>query len=147
MDEVAYNPHRQPPPPGQLDVAAGVVFRKGKLLITQRRAQDRLGGLWEFPGGKREDWETFEECLRRELMEELGIEIEIGRMIESIDHQYPEKKIHLRFFWCRWTRHEPKLIECQALAWVGPGQLDDYEFPEADARLLARLKSTPEFWR
>ena len=67
-----------------IEVAAGLVFRDGKLLITQRPAGGHLAGLWEFPGGKREPDESFEDCLRRELMEELGIEVEIGEQIESI---------------------------------------------------------------
>ena len=60
-----------------IEVAAGLVFRDGQLLITQRRMQDHLGGLWEFPGGKREVNESFEDCLRRELKEELGIEVKV----------------------------------------------------------------------
>src|SRR5262245_45725195 len=60
-----------------IEVAAGLVFRGGKVLITQRRPDDHLGGLWEFPGGKREPNETFEQCLHRELKEELGIEVHV----------------------------------------------------------------------
>ena len=67
-----------PPPPAEapVEVAAGLVFREGKLLITRRSAGGHLGGLWEFPGGKREPGETFEQCLHRELREELGIEVQ-----------------------------------------------------------------------
>jgi len=61
-----------------IDVAAGLVFREGKVLITQRHAGAHLGGLWEFPGGKREPDEAFEACLQRELREELGIEVVVG---------------------------------------------------------------------
>lgn len=74
-----------------IDVAAGLVFRGGKLLLTQRHPAAHLGGLWEFPGGKREPEETFEQCLVRELREELGIEVEVGELVESITHTYPEK--------------------------------------------------------
>ena len=79
-----------------IDVAAALVFRDGKLLITQRHADAHLGGLWEFPGGKREPDETFEACLVRELREELGIEVAVGELVESLTHAYPEKTVHLR---------------------------------------------------
>ncbi len=83
-----------------IEVAAGLVFRGGKLLLTQRHPEAHLGGLWEFPGGKREPGETFEQCLARELEEELGIEVTVGELIESITHVYPERTVHLRFFRC-----------------------------------------------
>ncbi len=72
-----------------IEVAAGLVLRNGRLLITQRRAQDHLGGLWEFPGGKREPNETFEECVRRELKEELGVEVEVRELFDSLTYDYP----------------------------------------------------------
>src|SRR5882672_7630583 len=77
--------------PISIEVAAGIVFRNGKILITQRRSQDHLGDLWEFPGGKREAEESFEDCLQRELMEELGIEVAVGELVDTVVHQYPEK--------------------------------------------------------
>jgi len=81
-----------------IEVSAGLVFRDGLLLIAQRRPQDHLGGLWEFPGGKLEPGESAEDCLRRELMEELGIEVEIKELAETIEHDYPGKKVRLKFF-------------------------------------------------
>lgn len=128
------------------DVAAALVFRDGKLLITQRYAQAHLGGLWEFPGGKREPEETFEECLVRELREELGIEVLVGKLVESITHEYPEKTVHLRFFRCAWKQHEPQPIGCPAFRWITAPELADYAFPAADARLLAILRSKPDLW-
>jgi mutator protein MutT len=130
----------------EIEVAAGLVFRHERLLITQRLAGDHLGGLWEFPGGKRRLDETFEECLERELMEELGIEVEVGPLIEEICHQYPGRLVRLRFHACRWLRHEPRPIACQALRWVAKSQLVDLQFPAADARLLDRLRASPELW-
>ena len=130
-----------------IEVAAGLVFCDGQLLITQRRPQDHLGGLWEFPGGKREVNETFEACLRRELKEELGIEVTVKELLEEITHQYPEKSVHLKFFRCECTAAEPRPLGCHALAWVRAEQLNDYSFPAADARLLQELRETPELWR
>lgn len=129
-----------------IEVAAGLVFRQGRLLITQRHANSHLGGLWEFPGGKREGDETFEACLARELREELGIEVAVGLLIESLTHAYPEKTVHLRFFACRWLRHEPKPLDCAALKWIAADQLDLHSFPAADHRLLDRLKSDLTLW-
>ncbi len=129
-----------------VEVAAGVVFRQGRVLITQRRAEDHLGGLWEFPGGKREPGETFAECLKRELMEELGIEVKVGEVIDSITHAYPEKTVRLEFLRCQWLRNEPRAIGCAALAWVGREELGSYQFPEADGKLLDKIERTRELW-
>ena len=129
-----------------IDVAAGLVFRAGQLLLTRRHADAHLGGLWEFPGGKREPGETFEQCLRRELREELGIEVEVGALLEELTHEYPEKRVHLQFFRCRWVANEPQPLGCPAFAWITREQLGDYEFPAADARLLEMLHRSPELW-
>jgi len=129
-----------------IEVAAGLVFRHGKLLITQRPAGSHLAGLWEFPGGKREPGETFEDCLRRELMEELGMEVTVGQLLETITHTYPEKTVHLRFHRCAWQQHEPQALGCAAFAWITRDQLDNYPFPAADARLLDKLRTTPALW-
>ncbi len=129
-----------------IDVAAALVFRGGKLLITQRPAAAHLGGLWEFPGGKREPDESFEACLERELREELAIEVVVGALIESITHDYSDKCVHLKFFRCQWLRNEPKPLGCLALKWVAPAELSDYEFPAADARLLQRLQTDAALW-
>ena len=135
------------PPPGiPVEVAAGLVFRGGKLLITRRSAGGHLAGLWEFPGGKRESGETFEQCLHRELREELGIQVRIAALIEEIVHHYPGLSVRLKFFRCRWLRHEPRPILCQSLAWVTPAQLSQYAFPAADACLLDKLRQAPELW-
>src|SRR5262245_25487569 len=132
--------------PNVTQVAAGLVFRRGKLLITQRRLNDHLGGLWEFPGGKLEPGETFEHCLVRELREELGIEIAVGPELEDITHSYPEKTVRLKFFRCELLGGEAAPIHCHALAWISRSELTQYEFPAADAQLLRLLKARPELW-
>jgi mutator protein MutT len=128
-------------------VAAGLIFHDGRLLITQRRPQDHLGGLWEFPGGKREPGETFEQCLARELREELGVEVEVGALLEEITHHYPDKSVHLRFHRCRLQSGDPRPLGCHALVWVTAAELAGYAFPAADARLLDRLRTSPDWWR
>jgi 8-oxo-dGTP diphosphatase len=129
-----------------IDVAAGLVFRDGKLLIAQRHTEAHLGGLWEFPGGKRETGETYESCLARELREELGIEVEVGALVESLTHEYPEKLVHLQFYHCRWKEHEPQALGCRAFKWVQPHELSLYAFPAADERLLTQLPQRRELW-
>ena len=91
-----------------IEVSAALIFRAGKLLITQRHAQVHLGGLWEFPGGKREAGETFEQCLAREIREELGVEISVSELFEEVCHDYPEKSVHLKFFICQLLAGEPQ---------------------------------------
>jgi mutator protein MutT len=129
-----------------IDVAAALIFRDGKLLIARRHARAHLGGLWEFPGGKREPDETFEQCLIREIHEELGVTVAVGARFESVTHAYPEKTVRLEFFACRLTGGEPQPLGCEALQWVGQSELADYEFPAADARLLQKLQAMTELW-
>jgi len=129
-----------------IEVSAGLVFRDGLLLLTQRPAGGHLAGLWEFPGGKREANETFEECLHRELREELDIEVEVAELVESITHEYPERTVHLRFFRCLWRSREPRPLGCPAFVWVRREDLSAYQFPAADARLLRKLQEASYMW-
>ena len=124
-----------------IDVAAALIFHNGKLLITQRRSHDHLPNLWEFPGGKLEVGETFEACLQREISEELGIEISVGDLVEDLTHAYPEKTVRLRFYVCELVQGEPRAIHCQAFRWVSREELSQFEFPAADAHLIAGLAS------
>jgi mutator protein MutT len=133
-------------PTRPIEVAAGLVFRDGRLLITQRYSHAHQGGLWEFPGGKRHAGESFEECLARELREELGIETAVGELVETLVHHYPGRSVELRFFRCRWVRHEPQALGCPDFRWVTPPELGDYAFPAADARLLEQLRAHSEWW-
>jgi len=130
----------------RVEVSAALIFRASKLLITQRHAKSHLGGLWEFPGGKREPGETFEQCLVREIREELGVAISVGELFEEIAHDYPEKSVRLKFFRCRLLAGEPQPLDCAAVKWIDRLELGAHEFPAADARLLAKLKSPREAW-
>ncbi len=130
-----------------IDVAAGLVFHQQKLLITQRPVGTHLAGLWEFPGGKREAGETFEACLVRELLEELGIEVALGQLFEEITHEYPERTVELKFFLCRLAKGRPRAIGCAAFEWATRNGLAKRNFPPADERLLRRLVDTESLWR
>jgi mutator protein MutT len=124
-----------------VEVSAALIFCEGKILITQRHADSHLGGLWEFPGGKREANETFEECLVREIREELGIEISVGKLFEEIFHDYPEKSVHLKFFVCELISGEPKPFDCAAAKWISKNEFINFQFPAADAQLLEKLRA------
>ena len=130
-----------------IEVAAGLIFRDGQLLVTQRRPDDHLGGLWEFPGGKREPGESFETCLQRELREELGIEVEVGELLGAVTHDYSETTVHLKFYRCFLLSHEPRALDCNAFAWISAPQLADYSFPPADSILLDKLRASPALWK
>ncbi len=123
-----------------VEVSAALIFNNGKLLITQRYQDSHLGGLWEFPGGKREANETFENCLAREIREELGIGISVGKLFEEIRHDYADKSVHLKFFVCELISGEPKPLGCAAIQWISKNELGNFEFPAADAQLLEKLR-------
>lgn len=128
-----------------IQVSAGLLFRAGKLLIAQRLADTHLGGLWEFPGGKLERGESWEEGLVRELREELGVAVAVGRLFSEITHAYPEKTVHLRFYVCSLVQGEPQALGCADLAWVSASDLARHQFPPADEPLLSQLPAAPEF--
>ncbi len=139
-------PHYRAATHRAVDVAAGLIFRNGKLLVTQRYAGAHLGGLWEFPGGKRKPRETFRNCLARELREELGIEVAVTSLFETVTHKYPDKTVHLKFFICQLMRGEPQPLGCAALAWVDKEGLKKCQFPAADTRLLEKLPRKCKLW-
>jgi mutator protein MutT len=129
--------------PSPIDVAAALIFHTGKLLITQRRPDDHLPNLWEFPGGKVEPGETFQTCLTREIREELGIEISVGELVADLTHTYPEKTVRLCFFDCRLIFGVATPIHVQDLRWITRDQLRNFQFPDADAKLIEQLSSNP----
>ncbi len=129
-----------------IEVAAGLVFHDRRLLIARRPRGSHLAGYWEFPGGKRQPGETFENCLARELREELGVTVEIHALVATVTHAYPGKTVHLKFFACGWRSGEPQALGCDAFAWVRRNELSDYRFPAADVRLLDFLRESPALW-
>ena len=136
----AYPFSKKKPPVPHHDVVVGLVFDKTGRLLIQRRPEDGLlGGLWEFPGGKREDGEPLEETCRRELREELGIEVEAERLFYRLDHAYSHFKITLHAFTCRLAEGTPASKEGQPLRWAGVDELETYAFPRANRRLIEEL--------
>jgi 8-oxo-dGTP diphosphatase len=121
-------------------VAALIQDEKGRYLITQRRKGSHLAGLWEFPGGKREASESLEEALQRELTEELSARFTVGERVETVRWEYPERTIVIHFYRCRLESGTIEPREDQAMAWVAPERLSDFDFPPADRDLISRLR-------
>jgi A/G-specific adenine glycosylase len=124
------------------EVAAGVIQdQAGHILIAQRPLEGMLGGLWEFPGGKREAGETLPECLRREIAEELGIDIEVGPQIVIIKHAYTHFRITLYAFLCRYVSGAPRTLGCAAWQWISQDDFDRYAFPVTDHKIIGNLRN------
>ncbi len=128
-----------------LEVAAALIRSEedGSFLITQRHLDDFLGGLWEFPGGKRWKSESFERCLKREVKEEVGVTIEVGARHKAVSYEYPDRIVSLLFYWARIVKGKPKTLGCRSFKWVEPRELLDFSFPPADSELILEL-SRPE---
>jgi len=120
-------------------VTGGVIWKDSRLLITKRPQGTHLAGLWEFPGGKQERGETLEECLKREIKEELGMDVKVDGLFETVQHEYENKLITLHFFNCTHLMGRPKPFEGQDLKWVLPGDLSKYAFPPPDSQILKKL--------
>ncbi|MBO8129620.1 MAG: NUDIX domain-containing protein [Peptococcaceae bacterium] len=119
---------------------AVTVDDEGRVLITKRPANKVLGDHWEFPGGKLEKGETLEECLKRELEEELNLSVSIERSFKLIDHDYGDFQIRLFSFICKLPTHEIQLNEHSSYVWVLPKELDKYHLAGADKKLAKVLK-------
>jgi mutator protein MutT len=120
-------------------VAAAIIYREGKILITKRRLEAHQGGLWEFPGGKQEESETLEQCLKRELKEEIDIEVRNVQPFCVLRHRYPEKEVELHFFTCSIHVGNLQPLGCIEMAWVPLHELATYEFPAADEPVLKKI--------
>ncbi|MGH7168638.1 MAG: (deoxy)nucleoside triphosphate pyrophosphohydrolase [Nitrospiraceae bacterium] len=126
-----------------VQVAAGLILHEGRYLITRRKAGTHLGGLWEFPGGKREPGESLEACLRRELREELRVEITAPARFYVICHDYPETRVELHFFRCTIQGDHGRAVDCEDVRWVAPEELAKFEFPPPDGPLIEALQRGP----
>ena len=121
-----------------ITVLAAVVEESGAFLLTRRLKGTHLAGTWEFPGGKCEPGESHEDCLRRELVEELGADAEIGDEIFTVTHAYPERTVELHFRTCT-LKNRPVPQLGQEMQWVPRESLGALEFPEADRDLIQLL--------
>jgi 8-oxo-dGTP diphosphatase len=127
-----------------LIVSAGLIMEEGKFLVTQRRKDSSHALLWEFPGGKVKEGEDPREALRRELKEELDIEVEVGSIFEVVYLHYPEYPVLLLIYHCKIEKGMPKPIGCHDLRWVNLNELKKLAMPPADEYILNRLCSSEE---
>jgi A/G-specific adenine glycosylase len=126
-------------------IGVAVIWGEQGILIDRRPQSGLLGGLWEFPGGKIEPGETVEDCIVREIREELGIEIAVGDRLITIDHAYTHFRVTLNVFHCRYVSGEPQAIECDEVRWVSPDALDQYPFPKANVQIIEAIRQEPGF--
>jgi 8-oxo-dGTP diphosphatase len=137
---LAKNPAENCEAPTVVHVAVAVIFNADqKILLTKRHADSHQGGLWEFPGGKLEPGETLSGALKRELQEELGIDVLTHHSLLRIEHDYGDKRVLLDVHSVTAFAQEPKPREGQPMRWVSVSALVDYEFPKANGAIVSAL--------
>ena len=119
-----------------IKVIAGLINHNGRFLIAKRNLKKSLGGLWEFPGGKVEEDESPEECMARELKEELDIEVEVGELITSNKHKYPHGIFELLAYRVKHVSGEMVLNDHEEIKWVTADEMSNFEFPPADLPII-----------
>lgn len=117
-----------------------IVNSAGELLIALRPDDAMLGGLWEFPGGKKEEHETIQETIARELNEELGTEVKVHEKFRQLRHAYSHFKITLHAYWCKILTGKPTPKSSQEIRWVSLKEIDQFPFPKANKTLIDDLK-------
>jgi len=117
-------------------VTAAVIWKDGKFLITRRPEGVHLEGLWEFPGGKKKKMETLEQCMEREIMEELGIKVRIEKELFEVLHEYKTKVVELHFFQCVIVEGSASPREGQKMRWITPQEIIKYKFPPPDRKIV-----------
>ena len=122
------------------EVTAAIILKDNKVLIAQRTPEDNLAGKWEFPGGKIELGETPQDCLKREIREELDVEMEVLDFFGESIYAYHSRTIKLMAFWCQWILGDFTLKVHSHIAWVNRHELDLYDFAPADIPLVEKLK-------
>ena len=119
--------------------AAIIIDEEGKCLIAKRKQGSHLEGLWEFPGGKIEEGESKEDCLQREILEELGLTIKVKAPFMSVEHSYGEKNIRLHSFLCDSVSGDAALNDHDEIAWITASEFEEYEFAPADIPIVTKI--------
>jgi 8-oxo-dGTP diphosphatase len=120
-------------------VTAGIIIKSDRILICQRRRSDPYGLQWEFPGGKVRDGEDLKTSLRRELVEELSIDADIGKEVFRLRHEYPDRYVEVVFFSVPAFRGTPSNLVFEKIEWAARSELPTYNFLEADRELVKRI--------
>ena len=124
---------------GVIPCGVALVRRGREYLIAQRKRSDTFGLFWEFPGGKKNPDETFEECVAREIKEEVGIDIEVGEKFMELKRRYNQKTIWLHFYLCTYVSGEARPLDCEKIMWETLEGLKSYQFPPANDRVIRKL--------
>lgn len=124
-----------------IEVTAGVIVRDGRVLVVRRGPGERLGGWWEFPGGKVRPGETLQACLVRELREELGIDVSVGEVVAVRMHFFDRRRIRLTAIAARITGGEPSLTCHDRAEWALPGELEGYRLLPIDLMIVPRVQT------
>ncbi|MED5121607.1 8-oxo-dGTP diphosphatase MutT [Priestia megaterium] len=119
---------------------AAIIKEKDQILIAQRNSKDPLAGKWEFPGGKLETGETAEECLVREIREELQVEVEIGSFYDDNVYGFKDQAIHLLFYWAEIMNGEVTPVVHDDVKWITIKELARFDFAPADIPIVKRLQ-------
>ena len=122
------------------EVVAALIWDGARFLICQRPEYKARGLMWEFVGGKVEPGETKQQALVRECREELDITIAVGEEFMEVVHRYPDLTVHLTLFSAKIAAGEPKLLEHNALCWITPAEIGNYDFCPADETILEEIK-------
>lgn len=121
-----------------INVVAAVIMKDGKVFATQRGYGEFKDG-WEFPGGKVEAGESSEEALRREIREELEVEVNVGDLIDTIEYDYPAFHLSMKCYACTIAGGSPHLLEHEAARWLSADQLDSVAWLPADITLIPKI--------
>jgi mutator protein MutT len=128
-------------PKKQKQIGVAVIFNdQGQVLIDRRPAESSFGGLWEFPGGKLEAGETIEQCIVREVEEEIGIQVRVTEPLITLNHDYPQVQVTLAVYLCEYLSGTPQTIACEEVRWVAIAALGEYQFPEANQAIIDALE-------
>jgi mutator protein MutT len=121
-------------------IAVGVVRHKGKMLITHRKPEGLLGGLWEFPGGKLKKGESSQTACIREIYEETGLRVEVDSYITQVKHTYTHFKIVMDIFYCRYISGDVQLNGPVDFQWIELSEIDHFAFPKANLKFIPFLE-------
>ena len=124
-----------------ITVTAAILVQSDKILVTRRAIGKHLAGFWEFPGGKLDLGETEEECLAREIKEELGIDVEVNAFFMENIHRYSNTTVKLKAYWCTHVSGDIVLKDHDKMVWANRFELDNYMFSPADKPFVQKLKT------
>lgn len=122
------------------EIAIGVCSKGGRVLVSRRKEDAMLGGLWEFPGGKIRAGESPERAVAREFEEEIGIRVKVGPKLVTVPHKYSHFSVNLHTYLCSHVSGRPRAIDCAEVKWVDRGRLRELAFPTANRRILEALE-------